>query len=73
LAQEKVEFPITGKITGVSVKAGDTCKEGDVLCLIEAMKMENPILSPVDGNVVEIGVKPDQVVKPGEVIAVIEY
>jgi biotin carboxyl carrier protein len=73
LAREAVEVPITGKIISIDVKVGDAVKEGDVVCLLESMKMENPILSPVDGTIVEIGVKPDQVVKPGEVIAVIEY
>jgi biotin carboxyl carrier protein len=73
LARETVEVPITGKIISVDVKVGDTVKEGDVLCMLESMKMENPILSPVDGTIVEVGVEPEQVVKPGEKIAVIEY
>ena len=73
MARETVEVPIAGKIISVEVKAGDKVKEGDVLCVLESMKMENPILSPVDGTVTEVGVKEDQVVKPGEVIAVIEY
>lgn len=73
MARETVEVPITGKIISVNVKAGDQVKEEDVLCVLESMKMENPIVSPVSGTVVEIGVKVDQVVKPGEIIAVIEY
>ena len=73
MARETVEVPITGKIVSVDVKAGDEVKEGDVLCVLESMKMENPILAPVDGTVTEVGVTVDQVVKPGEVIAVIEY
>jgi glutaconyl-CoA/methylmalonyl-CoA decarboxylase subunit gamma len=73
LAKETVEVPITGKIISVDVKPGDKVKEGDVLCMLESMKMENPILSPVDGTVVEVGVKAEQVVNAGEVIAVIEY
>jgi len=73
LARETVEVPITGKIISVEVKVGDKVKEGDVLCVLESMKMENPILATVDGKVVEIGVKTEQVVKPGEMIAVIEY
>jgi len=73
LARETVEVPITGKIISVEVKVGDAVKEGDVICVLESMKMENPILSPVDGTVLEIGVKTEQVVKPGEKIAVIEY
>jgi biotin carboxyl carrier protein len=73
LALETVEVPITGKIISVNVRAGDAVKEGDTICVLESMKMENPILAPVDGIVTKVGVAVDQVVKPGEVIAVIEY
>ena len=73
MARETVEVPITGKIVSVNVKVGDEVKEGDVLCVLESMKMENPILAPVDGTITEVGVTVDQVVKPGEVIAVIDY
>jgi biotin carboxyl carrier protein len=73
LARETVEVPITGKIISVNVKVGDKVKEDDVLCILESMKMENPIVAPVGGTIVEIAVKPGQVVKPGETIAVIEY
>jgi biotin carboxyl carrier protein len=68
-----VEFPITGKIVGVNVSQGDAVAEGDVLCLLESMKMENPILAPVGGTVVEINLSPDQVVEAGDLVAVIEY
>jgi biotin carboxyl carrier protein len=73
LAQENVEFPITGKITSVNVKQGDAVKEGDVLCLIESMKMENPILAPVNGKVVKIDISAGQVVEAGVLVAIIEY
>jgi len=73
LARETIEVPITGKIISVNVKPGDVVKEGDVICVLESMKMENPIVTPVSGTVIEIGVKEEQVVKPGEKIAVIEY
>ena len=73
MARETVEVPITGKITSVNVKEGDAVKEGDVLCVMESMKMENPILAPVDGTIVETGVKVDDVVKPGDLVAAIEY
>ena len=72
MPQEIVEVPITGKILSVNVKPGDAVKEGDTLCILESMKMENPILAPMDGNVSQVGVKVDQVVKPGETIAIIE-
>jgi len=73
LAQENVEVPITGKITSVNVKAGDMVKEGDVLCLLESMKMENPILAPVGGKITKVGISVGQVVETGELVAVIEY
>ena len=73
MARETVEVPITGRIISVNVKAGDEVKEVDVLCTLEYMKMENPILAPVDGTIIEVGVTVEQVVKPGGIIAVIEY
>jgi biotin carboxyl carrier protein len=73
MAQENVEVPITGKIISVDVKVGDTVKEGDTLCLLESMKMENPILAPVGGTVSKIGITADQTVKPGDMIAIIDY
>lgn len=64
---------MTGKITSVNVKTGDKVEEGDVLCLLESMKMENPILAPVSGTITEIDIAAEQIVKPGETIATIEY
>ncbi|HEY56511.1 MAG TPA: biotin/lipoyl-binding protein [Dehalococcoidia bacterium] len=73
LPQEIIEVPITGKILSVNVKPGDKVKEGDTLCILESMKMENPILAPVDGTISQVGVNADQVVSPGETIATIDY
>ena len=73
MAQEIVEVPITGKIISVEVKVGDTVQEGDIICLIESMKMENPILAPVAGTVSKIELSPGQVVTTGDLVAIIEY
>ena len=73
MAQERVEFPITGKIISVNVKQGSAVKEGDVLCLLESMKMENPILAPVGGTIIDISLSSEQVVEAGDLVAVIEY
>ena len=73
MAQEIVEVPITGKITSVEVKVGDEVQEGDVLCLIESMKMENPILAPVSGKITEVKVSAGEMVETGNLIAIIEY
>ena len=68
-----MEVPITGKIISVEVKVGDVVGEGDVICFIESMKMENPILAPVAGKITEIKVSAGQVVETGNLIAIIEY
>ena len=69
---ETVDAPLPGKGLSVSVKPGDNIAEGGEICIIEAMKMENPIVSPVSGVVKEVSVSPEQPVKAGETIAVIE-
>ena len=73
MARESIEAPLTGKILSVDVKVGDKVNEGDQLCILESMKMENPIVSTVSGTVVQVGVAPDKVVKTGDMIAIIEY
>jgi biotin carboxyl carrier protein len=73
MTKEVIEAPLPGKIIQVEVAVGDTVEEGGVICTIEAMKMENPIVSPVKASVVEVVVSPGQVVKTGEKLAVIEY
>lgn len=73
MAQEIIEVPLTGKIISVEVKVGDNVKEGDTICFIESMKMENPILAPVNGTISQISVTAEQIVKPGGTIAIIEY
>jgi biotin carboxyl carrier protein len=73
MAQELIEAPLPGKILNIDVSVGNTVEEGAIICTIEAMKMENPIVAPVKGSVTEVVVSPGQLVKTGEKIAVIEY
>ena len=73
MAQEIVEVPITGKVTQIEVKEGDDVSEGDVLCMIESMKMENPVLSPVSGKVSGINISVGQTAEAGDTLATIEY
>ena len=73
MALERVEVPITGKILAVNVKVGDKVQEGDVLCVIESMKMENPILAPLNGKVKEVGAQVGKVMQSGELVAVLDY
>jgi biotin carboxyl carrier protein len=73
MAREVIEVPMPGKILAIKVKVGDAVKEDDEIIILEAMKMENPIVAPVAGKIVEIRVNLNQAVETGQAIAVIEY
>lgn len=73
MATETVPAPIPGKVIRVNVSVGAQISEGDSICEIESMKMENPIVAPVSGTIKEINVTAEQVVKTGEALAVIEF
>jgi pyruvate carboxylase subunit B len=61
-----------GMILSIKVNVGDTVKEGDIICVIEAMKMENAIHSPHSGIVKEIFFSEGDSVSSGDVIMAIE-
>ena len=65
-----VKAPMPGSVLAVKVNNGDRVKSGDVLILLEAMKMENEIVATKDG-VVKISVKVGDKINSGDVIAVI--
>jgi biotin carboxyl carrier protein len=63
-----IEAPIPGNVLGVSVNVGDYVRKDQVLVILEAMKMENEIVSPVDGKIVSIGVSKGATVNAGDVL-----
>ncbi|MEW6142621.1 MAG: biotin/lipoyl-containing protein [Chloroflexota bacterium] len=73
MAQETIEAPLPGKVSKVHVSIGDVISEGDKICTIESMKMENPILSPVGGKVIEIKVSAGQQVNGGQILVIVEH
>ena len=64
----KVNAPMPGTILKVNFAAGDTVKKGDILCILEAMKMENEILAPNDGKVASVNVKKGDSVTAGTLL-----
>ena len=72
MAQEIVKSPMPGIIKSIDVVVGDQINEGDILLILEAMKMENPIVAPVGGKISEVSISQGQSVKGGDRLIVIE-
>lgn len=64
----KVNAPMPGTILAVNVSAGDVVKKGQVLVVLEAMKMENEILSPQDGTIDSVEVSKGAAVESGNLL-----
>ena len=70
-AGEAVTAPMPGNILKVNVNVGDAVKEGQVLVVLEAMKMENEIMAPKDGTVTQVVVSKGSTVDTGAPLVVI--
>lgn len=68
---EKVNAPLPGNILDVKVASGASVKKGDILCILEAMKMENEIVAPIDGTVVTVAATKGSSVNTGDLLFVI--
>lgn len=68
---ETIAAPMPGNILRVDVKQGDTVKEGQILVILEAMKMENEIVSPKDGTVAQVVTSKGAVVDTGSPLIII--
>ncbi len=65
----KISSPMPGTILSVKVSVGQSVKKGDVICVLEAMKMENDIPAPQDGVVASINIQKGSSVNAGDVLA----
>lgn len=65
-----VVAPMPGTILSINVKAGDTVKKGQILCILEAMKMENEIMSGVDGTISSVAINTGDSVNTNQLLFV---
>ena len=68
----EVESEVQGSVWKVEVEQGASVSEGDVLMILESMKMEIPVEAPVDGTVLELLVAEEDPVAEDQVLAIIE-
>jgi acetyl-CoA/propionyl-CoA carboxylase biotin carboxyl carrier protein len=70
-ARDAVVSPMQGTVLAVEVAEGDEVRAGQVICIVEAMKMENEITAHREGRVSGLTVSPGELVKTGQVICVV--
>jgi biotin carboxyl carrier protein len=73
MAKHNVESEVTGNVWKVLLEAGATVEAGDVIIILESMKMEIPVEATVAGTLVEVLVAPEEQVEEDQVLAVIEH
>jgi acetyl-CoA/propionyl-CoA/long-chain acyl-CoA carboxylase, biotin carboxylase, biotin carboxyl carrier protein len=70
-AKDAVVAPMQGTVLAVEVSDGDEVRAGQVICVVEAMKMENEITAHRDGTITDLAVAPGQAVTTGQVVCVV--
>ncbi|SDW96236.1 DUF2118 domain-containing protein [Tepidimicrobium xylanilyticum] len=70
--EEVVEAPMPGTILSINVKEGDMVEEGQILAILEAMKMENEILAPRNGKVIKVVTTQGASVNTGDKLIIIK-
>ena len=72
MAKHDVESEVTGNVWKVLLETGASVAAGDVIIILESMKMEIPVEAPVAGKLIDIMVAPEEQVEEDQVLAVIE-
>ena len=72
MARHEVESEVTGNVWKILLEVGADVAEGDVIMILESMKMEIPVESPVAGTLVELKVSAEDQVEEDQVVAVVE-
>ncbi len=69
---EAINAPMQGLIVDVKVEAGQKVKAGDEIVILEAMKMENPIVAPKDGAILAVKVSKGSTVNTGDTLVILQ-
>lgn len=72
MARQEVESEVTGSVWKVLLEVGASVSEGDVIMILESMKMEIPVEAPAAGTLAELLVAPEDQIEEDQVVAVIE-
>jgi biotin carboxyl carrier protein len=72
MARHEIESEVTGNVWKVVLETGATVAEGDVIMILESMKMEIPVEAPVSGTLSELCVVPEDQVSEDQLLAVVE-
>jgi glutaconyl-CoA decarboxylase len=71
--EDAVRAPIPGVVSEIKVASGKSVKKGEVLLLLEAMKMQNEILAPYDATVLEVSISQGASVQTGDVLVKLQH
>lgn len=72
MTQEELKSDVTGTVWKVECEVGDRVEEGDVVMILESMKMEIPVEASAAGTISELRVKPGDAVDEEDVVCVVE-
>lgn len=72
MARHEIESEVTGNVWKILLEAGASVTEGDVIMILESMKMEIPVEAPADGTVAEVCVAVEDQVEEDQLLAVVE-
>ena len=72
MAKQEVESEVTGNVWRVLKSTGDIVEAGEVIMILESMKMEIPVEAPVAGTIAEVLVAPEEQVEEDQVVAILD-
>lgn len=72
MAREEIQSEVTGTVWKIEMNVGDDIADGDIIMILESMKMEIPVEAPVSGALAELRVAEGEIVEEGAILAVIE-